>query len=629
MSFFRLFKRNHKDVTGILPVETVSPFVSADDETPVVIRTGNWWGNGSAVPVPSASNVVRFSDVGLERLEDFRPGRASASTYRFPEGEEQDSKKQPPLSERIAINVVSNLGPQTSQPPTLETPAQRMARASSSLRYFLNDSIAGPALKTLYEYVIGPGFSVEIHYGFDELPPWFKATNPEVAVVKRNYQGQRASKDRDKLIFLDYIKYRMNELKDDLDLETFAIDCARDALVMGDAFGYRIDSLGNPDYAESWLNDMREYLENTIGEIQTLNPLAVTLTTDEFNAITEAQIVPIQSGGGTGPPTKIPDLDKLIRMKWGGTKYTVYGVPHMVNALTELTLKDSLIKAAKASADRFSVPVRMAKFGMPSSQAGPIATPQMRAEMSNALKNFNPETDTILAPFHWDIKLIGAEGEVIDLATQLAQSDRRVMEAMGIPPNFLDSNYTSFSTAKIQFANMILKLRQLQKSVARVLERDIFERYAMMRGYRAPDGSVLKIRVRWTRANLETDPEIIRLIGILARQSGQRILSRRTIRETLGFDTATEDQNFAIEDDEDVASGRSSSTQKAAPLSGEESLSESGYALEDTKTKAMLNRASYLEGLALAGDADALEELYDVVDELRRVVADLTSVNRD
>jgi len=259
--------------------------------------------------------------------------------------------------------------------------------------------------------------------------------------------------------------------------------------------------------------------------------------------------------GGAATPEPISDLTKLIRLKWGGSDYTIYGVPHLTPALRELDLKDSLLNAAKAAADRFALPVRMLKYGVmaPGNEGGPIATPAMRTEVVNVISAFNPTTDTIAAPFHWDYQLIGAEGGVVDLATQIAECDRRIMMALGIPPNFLDSNYTSFATAKIQFQNMIIRLRQLQLQTQRMLE-ELLLYWAQMRGYRTIDGGTVKFVVRWKRANLESDPELIRFFTQLTKVP-QRYFSRQTIRETLGFDAEIEEQRFIVQDDLDAESG--------------------------------------------------------------------------
>jgi len=480
----------------------------------------------------------------------------AASGYTLPE--DFDPNAEPDISERIRQrSTQTTVGGGNVQIPETDTADIRGTRSTQSLLYYLSDGVAHAAIDTLYQYVIGPGFDIDIVYDHDDLPPWFNSGDDSVSVVKRNYTG-RASKNKDRNIFFGYLNYKANDLKDRLDLEEIAVAIAKDSLITGDAFAYRVDTIGLDTYLESWQNDQREFLENDVYKIDVLNPIAVTIETNEFNDLIKAEVSQLGGQGGSNNKTSIPDLTKLIRMKWGGAPYTVYGVPHLNSALTELALKASLIRAAKASADRFSIPIRMLKYGVmaPGQDGGPIASAAMRAEVVSALQVFNPANEILASPFHGDLKLIGAEGQVLDLASQIAECDRRIMMALGIPPNFLDSNYTSFATAKIQFSNMILKLRGLQLQVAKTIEDDILARWAEMRGYRTPTGDLIKFKVRWKRADLESDTEIIRLISTLAKIPNQTILSTKTIRETLGFNDETEEQNFAVQWEQEDALGK-------------------------------------------------------------------------
>jgi hypothetical protein len=523
------------------------------------------------------STSVSLADLGLVMEDLAKPGRGGSASaaprkaggggYQIPEGMEEDEADSRPESERIkGLQVQRGGGQQNIQPPTIESIQIRQQRALTALRYFNTDSIAGAAIRTLYEFVIGPGFTVEFDYNYEVVPPWFNTEAPEVAPVKAKFAQEQAelgettggpgkkSNSRDLQIFKAYMQWRAEQLKEALNLEYKATEMARDALVLGDAFCYRVDSITDEAAWEDYEPKL-EYLMNDIVDVQGLNPLAIMLEVDEFNELTRALIVPQSTGGAGGgsQPINIPDLEKLIRLKWNGSSYSIYGMSHLTPALTELTLKESLLRAAKASADRFAIPLRVAKYGLEVSGtvSGPIATTAMRDELADALEALVPETETLVVPFHNTIELIGAENGVIDLSGEISESDRRIMMALGIPPNFLDSNFTSFATAKIQFTNTILKLRQLQSQTARALEKGIFEPWAKMRGYRNIDGSVIDFEVKWHRGELESDPAIIALIGILAGQVGQTILSRRTMRATLGFSNDLEEQYIATEQAQD------------------------------------------------------------------------------
>lgn len=550
----------------------------------MVIRNPSLSGRQESFDRLSSNVSVSLRDLGINMEDLARPGIAQAAPprkagggggYQIPDGMEPGDEESRPESERIKEFSISknNAGSQSAQPPALESLQQRMSRAQTALGYFTNDSIAGAAIRTLYEFVIGPGFNIEFEYNYEVVPPWFNTEAPEVAPVKAKFAQEQVelglstggpgkkSAARDLQIFKAYMSWRAEELKEKLQLESMAVEFARDALVLGDAFGYRIDSVQDEAAIEDY-EPKAEYLLNEIVEIQGLNPLAIQLEVDEFNKIQKALMNPqaTSGGGGGNNAVTIPDLTKLLRLKWNGASYSIYGQSHLTPALGELALKASLVAASKASADRFSLPIRIAKYGVMKNgnEGGPMASPRMRDELASSLESFNPATDTLVVPFYNEIELIGTENGVEDLSDQINQSDRRIMMALGIPPNFLDSNFTSFATAKIQFTNTILKLRQLQRISAKAIETGVLEPWAKMRGYRNVDGTLIDFDVKWHRGELESDPAIIALIGILAGNVGQRILSRHTMRETLGFSSDLEDQFFMQEDAED--------SQKAAEL---------------------------------------------------------------
>lgn len=522
------------------------------------------------------STGVSLRDLGINIEDLARPGTAFAAPkrsggggYQIPDGLDDQDPESRPESERIREFIIQQggAGNQSVQPPALESLQQRQQRALQALQYYNTDSIANAAINTLYQFVIGPGFDIEFEYNYEVVPPWFNTEAPEVAPVKAKFAQEQAelgltaggpgkkSNERDLQIFKAYMQWRAEQLKENLGLENLAVEFARDALVLGDAFGYRIDSLQDEAAMEDF-EPKAEYLLNEIIEVQGLNPLAIQLEVNEFNQVQQAKITPQAAAGGGGGGNQslpIPDLTKLLRLKWNGTGYTIYGQSHLTPALNELQLKASLVAAAKASADRFALPLRVAKYGImkPGNEGGPMASLAWRDALADSLSQYNPATDFLVVPFHNEIELVGTEGGVEQLSSEIAETDRRIMMALGIPPNFLDSNFTSFATAKIQFTNTILKLRQLQRLSAQTIEKGILEPWAQMRGYRNVDGSLIDFDVKWHRGELESDPAIIALIGILSGQMGQRILSRRTMREVMGFSSDLEDQYFDQEDAED------------------------------------------------------------------------------
>lgn len=569
----------------------------------------NGWNGGSRSPNPGSpglSQSVSLSDIGLEIGQNgfvrAAAKRGGGGGYQLPLGTDPTGEADVPMSEKIAQFVI-NTSNQQIQPPPIEQVQVRQTRGQQAMQYFLNDGVASGATRSLYEFVIGPGFDIDVIYDYEAPPPWFNSEAPEVAPIKAKWAADQAAQqlasnappqfggtpgapppdptadpagsssaafppkagagtpskkagpgkksiDRDLQIFRAYMQFRVDELKDKLDLETWAVEMAKDALVVGDSFSYRVDSIVDETYVGN-IQPSAEFLTNSIEQLQGLNPLAILLTVDEFNEVTGATLRPQSPTGGAGStPLDIPDLTKLIRMKWNGQSWSIYGVSHLAPALRELQLKASLIRAAQASADRYSVPIRLVKYGLmaPGDKGGPIAPDSWRDDIATSVSNLNPETSALVAPFHVTMELIGAEKDVVDLSPAIAECDRRTMMAVGIPPNFLDSNFTSFATAKIQFTNTILKLRQLQRVTASSIEGGILDPFANMRGYRAPDGSLIKLRVRWHRGELESDPAIIALIGILSAIPGQRLLSNKTMRDTMGFSSDQEEQNLAAED---------------------------------------------------------------------------------
>jgi len=473
---------------------------------------------------------------------------------------------EPRISSKIALKIAQQLNSGGSPAPQLEVPADRVARANLAIKYYLSDGIAGPAIRSLYEFVIGPGFDIDPVYTWDELPGWFNVNAPEVGIARQRYieslgtetdaEGKtkkkktigKKSDERDRLIFLEYLRLRAEELRDRLELEDFAIELARDGLVAGDGFGFRVDNIIDEKAFED-LQPKAEYLFNTVWEIQGVNPVAIELETDEFGTLVGATTKPAGDFSGKGNPVSTEDLPKLIHLKWNGNRYTTYGNSQLINALTELQLKESLMNAMKASADRYSLPIKLATYGVmaPGSDGGPIALDEWRDELISAMTAFNPQRDVLVGPFHWDIKYIGAEGDILDLAGDIEASNRRIMMSIGVPPNFLDSNYTSYNTAKIQVANMFLRLRQLQLKTGGAMERSILQPWAQMRGYRDVIGNVIPFKVNWRKANLEGDPEMLSTIRTLASVPTQEVMSVKTQRHLMGLNPDIEEQNFAAE----------------------------------------------------------------------------------
>lgn len=486
---------------------------------------------------------VSLDDLGLsmEEIAKSKMHEAFAARGKKPK------EVEPKLSQKLRLKLKQEIDRNAPTPP-LEVPQDRFNRSNLCQRYYISDGVAGPGIRSEYEFVIGPGFDVVPDYHHEEVPGWFNINAPEVSIAKGKFPGKN-SKARSMEIFREYLRLRAEELKERLELELFANEIARDALVLGDGFGFRVDS--TPD--ESFLSGpgSKELLDNTPWQVQGINPLAVNLETDDFGEVTAAFVKKIGDFGDPGTRLGQEELQRLIHVKWNSNRYTTYGTPQMVNALEDLILKESFMRAAKASADRFATPIVLARFGVmaPGNDGGPIAGPDFRDEMLEALRAFNPTRDILVGPFHWTIDYIGTEGDVLNLAAEIAECNRRIMMALGIPPNFLDSNYTSYSTAKIQVANMFLKLRMLQMHVARAIEQKVLQPWAKMRNYVDDNGQVIKFKVIWRKANLEGDPEMLSTIRTMAMSQTQEVVSKRTMRTLMGLNADIEEQNLKAEED--------------------------------------------------------------------------------
>jgi len=336
----------------------------------------------------------------------------------------------------------------------------------------------------------------------------------------------------------DYIRHQCEDLTELLDLRKFGIDQARESMIHGDSFANRVEQITER------LDDGKEHKKNNIIALQGLNPTAVWIERNDFGQVVRMFVTP---PAGVGQSTDL-DLERALHVRWLGPDYATYGIPQTLNALKVLLVKDAYQSAAQASAERFALPVRMLKYGVlvRGREGGPIATEKMKQAAISAIESYDPTTgQTMVAPFHWDLQLVGAERELVRITEEIEALNKRILAALGMPSAFLFGDWTNFATAKVQFSGLMLKLKTLQADMSRVLEQRIFRRFCEIRGYRDLDSRVIVPKVSWRRASLESDESIFDFVVAAAQIPG--FASMRTLRQMVGWDPEAEEQHLDAE----------------------------------------------------------------------------------
>lgn len=423
--------------------------------------------------------------------------------------------------------------------PILEVVTNRIARSMISQKYYLTDGVCGPAIDILSEFPLNRGFEITVEYLSDVFPLWFDASE-----ISPDSLIDAEGNSRVRIIVSEYVKKQCEQLADDLNLVYQMVDLQKEAYIHGDAFINRVDDINNTNY--TW-DHTREYTENTIVELQGLNPTAIWIIRNDVGE-TE-RIVGVRQAGADAYDL---DLNHMIHLKHKGSAYTTYGFPQTLRVIKELQVKEAYLNAAQAWGERYSLPIRLLKYGVlvrAGENSGPVATPSMRAAAEEAIKNYDPASGhTIVAPFHWDYQFVGAEGTgAMTISDELMEANRRILAGLGVPSAFLMGDWTNYSTARIQYNGLMHRLKTVQEHLKRILERRIFGPFMIMRGYVDALGQPMRVRISWKRGHLEDDQSMQDFMAEIAQIPG--VLSLQTIRETMGFDSITEESRLDAEAD--------------------------------------------------------------------------------
>lgn len=488
---------------------------------------------------------VSLADLGVQRADfalggrfnEVAPdGRAVASIIAGAAAESQS-----PTDTRVRGNWLLG-GYREQAHPLAEIIGTRFNRSLYSVQAQSTDDVVGAALDVLAELPYNAGLDFAVKYPFDELPPWF-----DVSAVPDDELIDYAGNLRVRQLVVKAVTDDLHDLVERLDLIGHVIDLQTQAYVHGDGFTYRLDRVVDQTYRS---DISRIHYDNGVAELQALNPSAVTLVPDKTGFIRE---VVLRGPGGIEPT--VLDQDHLLRIKNLGTKFSTYGVPQAQRAFEDLQVKGHYLLAASAWGQRYALPVRMLKYGAlvrAGNNAGVAATPEMKLAAETVIRQYDPSRgQTIVAPFHWDYSFVGAEGAVaLAISSEVDSTNRRILGALGVPPAFITSDWTNYATARMQYMQLIHRLRGRQHQMSQVLQAVVIRRHLELRGYVDPNGDLIEVGLQWKRGYLADDQSMHDLLAELAGKKG--VISLRTIREMLGYDNAHEEENLDEELEEQM-----------------------------------------------------------------------------
>ena len=426
--------------------------------------------------------------------------------------------------------------------PLLELPQNKFLRIALAVNAWMGEPIINNAAKLTLALAL-ERMNITVTSISKDWPKWFPKE-------EKDRWGDKPS-----IGVAAYVKQKLLELCEYLDMQTFWKEEGLDLFTSGDGFvniatnalpaeeKFIWDAPSKPEMAKRVEMLKKKMLSDGRGDyqicaLQSLNPSACWLYPDYTGRIVNAKVVHLLGEGVWDV-----NLDNLIHIKCFATfPWVIYGISHFISSLRWVDIKFKVMDAVYVSANRFINPREYLKIVGPidpntKAELPPLETQMVWAEQ--ILSSYNANVPFAL-PSGWEWEFVGAEGKVLKVENLIEKIDDQIRTSAMVSRTFTSgsANVPAYATSKLQAGVMYKVIEPTQEKIARAIEGRILSRFLLFNGFFEDDGQTLvSAKVEFDTLPIQGDDSLENKIQILYDRG---LLSKHTAWEFEGMDPVLE-----------------------------------------------------------------------------------------
>lgn len=227
--------------------------------------------------------------------------------------------------------------------------------------------------------------------------------------------------------------------------------------------------------------------------------------------------------------------------------YESIGIPLVYSCFRALILKDKAYRMLQHVLQSHITPIKMVKIG---SDTAP-ATPESMDTFKELLDETSQDPSAwLFVPHTVNIDYITSAGKIVPMEPLNAFIKSEVLMGLGVSEQVLQGAGPQQSKGSAGLDVLLAKYSRLQEYFSRWIEQNVYRPLSIIQGYIDKDtGLPIVPKVCWEMMHLTRDVAERRLMSELQQRG---LISKRTIRSSLGLDYELEEKWIKAEKENDI-----------------------------------------------------------------------------
>lgn len=349
------------------------------------------------------------------------------------------------------------------------------------------------------------------------------------------------------------IKQFFDKMLDELNFGSLIYDVAREYMIIGEVFPYcQLDEntgkwseiiLQNPDYVEV----RKHSLTTPVISLRPDAELQRIITSTNPDDISLRQQLDPEIISYVMAGKSIPLDNQLIgHIARKTSPYDVRGTSILTRVFKDLMYRDILREAQFTVAQNHVTPLRIATVGNQGDTYRPGSEDLM--QVRDMLEQATYDTNfTIVAHQGFDVKYVGATGQILPLDGEFDRIEDRILTGLYISKAFTHGEGPTYSNASVALEVLQQRYVSFRNIIERWLERKVFAPICRIQDFAQYRNGVKELiipKVDWNKIALKNNREYQSALDGLARENK---VSMHSLYEALDLDYNQEINNIKIE----------------------------------------------------------------------------------
>ena len=235
----------------------------------------------------------------------------------------------------------------------------------------------------------------------------------------------------------------------------------------------------------------------------------------------------------------------IHHFKHGADPWADYGTSLIRPLFVTLAYKDKLRQAQWLIAERHILPVRIVTVGDENRPASQEDLDSVQEQLSAVANDPNL---TLVTPHAFDYKLVGANGQVLQITDELEGLNQEILDGLMLNKALLNGEGPAYGNAQVGIQSMHERLETWRREVAQWIEEALFKKVAEWNGFTTEgDGGQEEFvypQIVFNELELKDNTGVLQT---LVTAQGNGVISAQTLVEAFGLNWDQEVERLRFE----------------------------------------------------------------------------------